>query len=296
MNIKLEVLRSFVTVAECGNLQEASGILSRTPSAISMSLKQLNEQLGVELFETDRKSNLSPIGRFVLDEGRRALTDFDESMRTIQRYTQGEMGIVRIATVPSVATRLLPAVVRRFRESNQDVRLELRDTDSEMVAMAVRNGSVDCGIASLSAISNDLNCELILEEPFGLVCRPDHPLADTKKPLPWKSLSGVSFISNGLCGQIRDNDFNQINNNTHVQVHNIATLLGFIQQDMGVTLLPLMAVPKNDDYKFIPLADKTAVRQLYFLQQKNHRISPAATAFKEQIIMSINNQNNLGNN
>lgn len=287
MNIKLDILRSFITVAECGNLQEASEILSRTPSAISMSLKQLKEQLGAELFETDRKSSLTPIGRFVLEEGRRALTDFDESMRTIQRYAHGEKGIVRIATVPSVATRLLPAVVRKFRETAPDVRLELRDTDSEMVATAVRTGSVDCGIASLSLASNDLICELLLEEPFGLVCRPDHPLAKTKTPIQWTSLEGVSFISNGLCAQIRDSDFNRINNNTSVQVHNIATLLTFIQQDMGVTLLPRLAVPEQNDFSFLPLADKTAVRQLYFLQQKHHRISPSAIAFKEQIINSV---------
>jgi len=286
MNIKLDILRSFITVAECGNLQDASKILSRTPSAISMSLKQLSEQLGAELFETDRKSSLTPIGRFVLEEGRRALTDFDESMRTIQRYAQGEMGVVRIATVPSVATRLLPSVVRKFREAAPNVRLELRDTDSEMVATAVRNGSVDCGIASLSSASNDLLCERLLEEPFGLVCRLDHPLAKIKKPLSWRALEGVSFISNGLCAQIRDSDFIQLNSNTHVQVHNIATLLSFIEQDMGVTLLPRLAVPEKGNFCFLPLSDKTAVRQLYFLQQKHHRISPAAIAFKKAIINS----------
>jgi len=252
-----------------------------------MSLKQLNAQLGVELFETDRKSSLTPTGRFVLEKGRRALADFDESMSTIVRYANGETGIVRIATVPSVATRLLPAVVRKFLETAPNVRLELRDTDSEMVAAAVRNGSVDCGIASLSVASDDLSCELLLEEPFGLVCRPDHPLAQTKQPLPWKLLEGVSFISNGLCAQIHDEDFNRINRSTAIQVHNIATLLSFIQQGMGVTLLPQLAVPEQNDFSFIPLADKTAVRQLYFLQQKHHRISPATLAFKEKIIASV---------
>lgn len=287
MNIKLDILRSFITVAECGNLQEASEALSRTPSAISMSLKQLNEQLGVELFETDRKSSLTPVGRFVLEEGRRALTDFDESMHTIQRYAHGEMGVVRIATVPSVATRLLPTVVRRFQLATPNVRLELRDTDSEMVATAVRNGSVDFGIASLSVASSDLDCELLLEEPFGLVCRPNHPLANVKKPLSWQALEGISFISNGLCAQIRDSDFIQINANTQIQVHNIATLLSFIDQDMGVTLLPRLAVLEKSNFSFLSLADKTAVRKLYFLQHRHHRISPAALAFKQQIISNV---------
>ena len=287
MNIKPENLRTFVTVADCGNLHEASEILGRTPSAISMSLKQLSEQLGAELFETDRKSNLTPTGHFVLEESRRALSSFDESVRTIQRYTKGEMGVVRVATVPSVASHLLPDVVSRFQKKAPKVRLELRDTDSVMVATAVRNGSVDCGVASLSFASQDLQHELLLEEPFGLVCRPDHPLANTKQPLTWQALEDVAFISNGLCEQIRDERFVRINSNTAIQVHNIVTLLGFIQQGMGVTLLPRLAVPEGGDFCFLPLVDKSAVRRLYFLQHRHHRISPAGMVFKEEVVGSF---------
>jgi len=287
MNIKPENLRTFVTVAGYGNLHEASEILGRTPSAISMSLKQLSEQLCAELFETDRKSNLTPTGQFVLEESRRALGSFDESVRIIQRYTQGKMGVVRVATVPSVASHLLPDVVSRFQKKAPEVRLELRDTDSVMVATAVGSGSVDCGVASLSFASQDLQHQLLLEEPFGLVCRPDHALAKSKQPLKWQALEDVTFISNGLCEQIRDEQFVRINSNTAIQVHNIVTLLGFIQQGMGVTLLPRLAVPDHGELCFLPLADKSAVRQLYFLEPKHHRMSPAGVVFKQQVIQSF---------
>lgn len=287
MNIKLENLRTFVTVADCGTLQEASEALNRTPSAISMSLKQLSEQLEAELFETDRKSNLTPTGHFVLEESRRALSSFDKSVSTIQRYTKGEMGVVRVATVPSVASHLLPDVVSKFQEKAPRVRLELRDTDSVMVATAVHNGSVDYGVASLSFASQDLQHELLLEEPFGLVCRPDHPLAKTKQPLTWQAIESVAFISNNLCAQIRDEHFTQISTNTTVQVHSIMTLLGFIQQGMGVTLLPRLAMPEGGGFCFLPLADKSAVRRLYFLQPKHHRVSPAGLVFKKEMIRSF---------
>lgn len=113
MNLKPEALRTFVTVASCGNLAEAAKCLNRTPSAISMALKQLETQLGAPLFETDRKSTLTALGRFALEEGQRALNDFDQSVRSIQRYINGETGIIRLATVPSFATRLLPEIIRQ---------------------------------------------------------------------------------------------------------------------------------------------------------------------------------------
>ena len=287
MNIKLDLLRSFITVAECGNLQEASEILSRTPSAISMSLKQLNEALGAELFETDRKSSLTPIGSFVLEESRKALWDFDKSMNTIERYINGEMGVVRIATVPSIATHLLPKIISKFQSQAPKVRLELRDTDSVMVARAVLDGNVDCGIASLSFASQDLRYELLLEEPFGVVCRSDHPLTKAKFPLEWQTLETVEFISNGLCEHIQDETFSLINSRTNIQVHNIVALLGVIQQGVGVTLLPRLAMPENKGLCFLPLADKTAVRQLHFLEHKHHRLSPAGLVFKELAVRSL---------
>lgn len=287
MNIKPENLHTFVTVADCGTLQEASEVLGRTPSAISMTLKQLSEQLEAELFETDRKSNLTPTGHFVLAESRRALKSFNETVETIQRYTKGEIGTVRVATVPSVASHLLPEVVSLFQKKVPRVRLELRDTDSITVATAVQSGSVDCGVASLPFASQDLRHELLLEEPFGLVCRPDHPLARTRRQLTWQALEGVTFISNNLCSQIQDERFIRMNTNTAIQVHSIMTLLGFVQQGMGVTLLPRLAVPESEDFCFLPLKDKRAIRRLYFLEPRHRRISPAGLVFKDEMIQSF---------
>ena len=62
MTIKLELFRYFCAVAETGNLAEAADRLGRTQSALSMSLKQLEEHLGKKLFDGERKSQLSPLG------------------------------------------------------------------------------------------------------------------------------------------------------------------------------------------------------------------------------------------
>lgn len=287
MQIKPDALRTFVVVADCGTLAEAADVLNRTPSAISMTLKQFTAHFGAELFETDRKSTLTPFGRFVLEEGRRALNDFEESMRNIREHAEGEMGSVRLATVPSVATRMLPERVEKFQQRYPKVRLELRDLDSSLVAEAVRNGSVDLGIASLTSAAHDLVTGLLLEEPFGVVCRADHPLARRKKAIKWKDLENVKLISNGLNAMIKDPDFARLSANTTMHIHNTSTLLGFVEQGMGVTLLPKMALPQQGSYHFLPLADKSAVRRLYFLQHRQHRLSPAALAFKRHIVERV---------
>lgn len=60
--IQMQTLRVFVTVAECGNIRDAAKSIGRTDSAISMALKQLETELGADLFETDRKHTLTALG------------------------------------------------------------------------------------------------------------------------------------------------------------------------------------------------------------------------------------------
>ena len=76
MAIKLEMLRVFRTVAEQGTLTGASAVFGRTPSAVSMMLKQLEDHIGAPLFETDRKNRLTPLGQLVLEESSRATDAF----------------------------------------------------------------------------------------------------------------------------------------------------------------------------------------------------------------------------
>ena len=83
MTIKIEMLRCFVIVAELGNISDAGERLGRTPSAISMTLKQLEENLGSPLFESDRKNRLTALGRFTLTEARREVDNFTRCIETI---------------------------------------------------------------------------------------------------------------------------------------------------------------------------------------------------------------------
>ena len=87
--IKLEYLRVFVTVAEPQALNEAAERLGRTPSAVSMTLKQIEESLGGPLFEGERKAALTPLGAFALRHARRAVSEHDTATAAIQRFARG---------------------------------------------------------------------------------------------------------------------------------------------------------------------------------------------------------------
>lgn len=283
MTIKLDQIRTFIAVAESGSLADAAKLLGKTSSAVSIALKQFTGQYGDGLFETDRKSTLTTDGQFVLTQSRNAIGHFDDAMNVIGRYRSGQYGSVRIAAVPSFSTRLLPKIVRRFKAELPAVDLELRDADSDSIIQAVRDGTVDLGVASKLGASHDLKTELLLEEPFGVVCRQDNPLSQINNPITWGQLQSQPFINNGLCAAICNPNFELAQNNSSFYIHNTATLLTFVAQGFGVTLLPQSAISDNEDLCFLRLQDKTAIRRLFIMQHPQQQLNPAATVFKSQL-------------
>ena len=77
--ISLTGLRSFVAVVETGGVRAAADQIHRTPSAVSMTLKQLELDIGAPLFESERKSTLSNVGRAVLEEARGMLAHYERA-------------------------------------------------------------------------------------------------------------------------------------------------------------------------------------------------------------------------
>ena len=278
MSIKIEMLRCFQAVADSGSLAVASDRLGRTPSAVSMMLKQFEDHVGAPLFETSRKSKLTPLGTHVLAEARRELAHFDRTVVMIEGLSRAELGLVRLVATPSVAQIILPPVIRRFLISHPNVQIDIRDMDSQSVHQEMRAERADIGLAGIGALLG-FPSEPLFRDPFGVVCRADHPLARDWDRLTWADLADVSYIANGLCDQIRDPDFRPIRARAKLSVFNTASLLGLVREGIGVTVLPKLAVPPEfTDLVFLPLVDSTAQREVWLLSQPETVMTPAANA------------------
>src|SRR5689334_2705408 len=101
-------MRSFVAVVEAGGVRAAAVQIGRTSSAVSMTLKQLENDIGAPLLEGERKSNLTDVGRAVLEEARAVIAHYDRACAAITTFAGDFVGRCDIASVPSVAVTLLP--------------------------------------------------------------------------------------------------------------------------------------------------------------------------------------------
>jgi LysR family carnitine catabolism transcriptional activator len=274
--MKIEHLRFFLAVVEAGELAEAGARVGRTPAALSIALRQLEEELQGSLFEGERKARLSALGEHVHGVARRMVTDFDSARESMRAYASGSQGVVKVAAVPTAATRLLPTMTLKMRQSHPQVRIDLRDTDSQSVAEAINGDEVDFGIGTLPQGVRDIDAFPLINDPFVLVCPDQHRLTALKRPIRWEDIKGTDFIANGLCAKFPAAKIQQLVRDSRLMIHNTTSLLTYVKNGLGVTVLPQMAITRNTGLTCLPLADRTASRSVELLKKKGASLSPAA--------------------
>lgn len=276
MAIKIEMLRYFRAVADSGSLADAAETLGRTPSAVSMMLRQFEDHIGAPLFETARKSHLTPLGHLIRQEAKRELAHFERTVAAIEGLARAEQGHVRLIATPSVVQVVMPPILRAFMADHPDVSIDLRDADSGTIEDDLRNERADIALASLGPVAG-FQRRKFLSDSFGVVCPSDHALA--RMPFDWNDLSQHPFIANGLCAQIEDEALLPILTNATLTVHNTGSLLDLVRAGVGVTILPRLAVlPENGDLAFLPINTRPISRNVYLFTPQPKLQTPATKA------------------
>lgn len=119
-----DVLRTFVAIAETGNFSTAAEAVFRTPSAVSMQIKKLEEQLGATLFLRDARSvSLTRHGEMLLSYARNILALSNEA---VSRFIMPELsGVVRLGAPEDIGERLLPSILKSFAESYPGIMVDV---------------------------------------------------------------------------------------------------------------------------------------------------------------------------
>ena len=284
MAIKLEMLRCFVAVGRCGNLVDAAKTLNRTPAAVSMTLKQFENQLGAALFASERKSKLTALGAFALAEAGREVDHFEQTVAAIRSYARSGSGLVRIAAVPSAANTLLPKVIQAFLSDHPKVSVDIRDMDSKGIVRELEQERINIGIGSGTGMGSEIRRETLFSDAYGIVCAADHPLTRMREPLPCKTLTAWPFIANGLCREIANPAFRDLLSKSQLMVRNTTSLLAMVRAGVGITVAPRLVVESNHQaLAFLTLSDLNDRRPIEILRRAGTSLSPAARDFEHAI-------------
>ena len=275
-SISLTGLRSFVAVVEAGGIRAAADQIGRTPSAVSMTLKQLEDDIGAPLFEGERKSNLTPVGRMVLEEARAVVAHYDRACSAMTTFAVDFLGRCDIASVPSVAVTLLPRAISRARDMGAPFDIHVRDIDSSAIVEAVENGVVEIGLCVLANRRPDITFAPLFREPLDFVCPADHPLARSKTALSWARLAGSALILNGSAAAAGIPEIAALAARSKLVASNVNSNLAMVEAGLGVTILPRLCRWKcSDAVRFLPLADPRATRTVGWIARSGRALQPA---------------------
>jgi len=145
--MELRQLQQFVVLAETLNFRQAAEQLHISQPPLSVSIRKLEEDLGVALFErSTRQVNLTEAGRAVLPEFRKALFHIQQARRHAVEADSGSRGELSIGSVGSATISLIPRIAPRFRQRYPGIALRLVEQPSSKVLDMVERGDLDLGL------------------------------------------------------------------------------------------------------------------------------------------------------
>ena len=305
--LSLRQLRAFIAVAQTGSMTQAAAWMHLTPSALSMLVKSLEQELEIQLFErSTRRLMLTEPAQILLPVVQDLLSGLERSIEQLRSQAQLSAQRLSVATSPLMAASLLPDLMATFRRSKPEVQIQLIDTAVDAVAHLVRNAQADLGICTLDYDCSDLKITPLLQDSLMLACHPSHPLAkqsaDNNTAVAWEALLGHRLIllskGSGL-RQLVEQTLNKLpqlarkraiaamplhTTQQHLEVAHVATAVGLVRAGEGIAVLPAYALQRTQtdqrgSLTVLPLTNPTVKRKIVALTSPQRPLSPSAALF-----------------
>lgn len=194
MNISLRQLRVFLAVARQQHFRRAAESLHLSQPAVSRHIAELESELGLKLFDRNTREVVpTEAGRYLESAIGRVLDELEGVLAHVHSESERRRGKVHVASVPTLSAGLMPQCIADCARRFPDLAIQLHDQAQTMVLDSVRGGEVDFGLAIEPPDTGEFDSELLLRDPFMLVCRPNHPLASLDR-VPWRKLQGQPLI------------------------------------------------------------------------------------------------------
>jgi DNA-binding transcriptional LysR family regulator len=245
LKMNLQQIKYFLALAEELHFWKTSEKVFITQSALSRHIKALEEELGVKLFERDKRNvKMTGVGEFLQGEFGRILTDFESVTRHAKQIAAGEVGTIRIGHPASITFSVLPEILLGLAQKHPNIIAQMIEVDATDVDAALLNHRIDLAFNREAGSAKGLESKMLLTENFALVVPANHPVNQAKKVnlldlkdewfvLP--SLEGKSehaaqlraiFRGAGFAPRVRfESDFG-------------ATLLGLVAKGLGISIMP----------------------------------------------------------
>jgi DNA-binding transcriptional LysR family regulator len=275
--VNLQQIKYFLELADELHFWKTSEKVFITQSALSRQIKSLENELGIQLFERDKRNvKLTAAGEFLKTEFVKILTDFESVTRHAKQIAAGEIGIIRLGHPASITFSVLPQILNGLAEKHPEILVQMFEVDAIDVDSSLLTHRIDIAFNRELPKAKELDSKMLMTENFALVVPVSHPINQVPKinlselkdewfVLP--SLAGKSehsaqlraiFAAAGFAPRVRfESDFG-------------ATLLGLVAKGLGISVMPFSySHYLTEEVRFIKISATSSLYAVWRSDDKN---------------------------
>lgn len=291
MHVTLRQLEVFSAVARNKSFTKAAETLHLSQPGVSMQIKQLENSIGLQLFEhVGKKIFLTDAGRemFVYSQGiSHMLDEADSVIEELKGVRSGKLAISVATTASHFATRLLAA----FAKQHEGITISLDITNREALRSQLEQNERDLVIMGQPPKGLDVDADEIMENPLVMIAPADHPLV-AKKGISLDHFANEHFVvrekGSGTRSAIeRFFEQNGVGFNTGIEMTSNEAIKQAVEAGLGLGIVSIHTLELELETKRIQILDVKGFpiqRHWYIMQRRGKRLSPAAQAFKTFVL------------
>lgn len=301
-------IRSFLAITRAGSFTRAAEEVGLSQPALTVQIHQLEETLGVKLFDRDKRQvRLTSAGKKLLAPLERVLIDIEAVINTGQDLAACKRGSVVLAALPSLSASLLPHAVRKFREEHPSVDILVHDVVADRIVQMVKGEEVEFGLGPRLTPDRAVTVEDFLTDRLCAFYPEDHPLSQGS--LSISRLAEYPLILTGRSSSVRIMFERALaRERTAIQIASesnyMSTALGMVRAGLGVAILPASAAETGSTagLSYRPVRAPWQMRKIGIIRKAGSSLSPACEHFmvalrqtaKEQPLLHFSLAQNAG--
>jgi len=284
--MELSPLKTFLTIAEEGNLTRAARRLHLTQPAVSAQLARLEEELGTALFDREpRGMRLTEGGAVFRDYVLEAVATLEAGQSALEGLQGLIRGTLRIGGGATAVTCLLPPVLTDFHRAHPGIRLFVQEQGSAAVVAGVRAGDLDLGVVTIGGEVDRLVVEPWVEDELLLICPPGAAAAEGFR---WSELAEVPLVlfqAGTAVRAVLDAHLSQagVVPRIAMELRSVQAIRQMVEQGLGAGFVSRHALPSGIGLRCL---DGPVVRQLGIVTRGERSLPPAARAFRACLLRS----------
>ncbi|MCB0696634.1 MAG: hydrogen peroxide-inducible genes activator [Chitinophagaceae bacterium] len=227
-----------------------------TQPTLSMQIQKLEDELGVKLFDRNKHPiAITAMGEAIVDQARIILADCDKIYELIQSQQTTISGAFKLAVIPTIAPYLLPGLLESYNKAYPEVKLLVKEMETDQILMALRNNEIDAGLLSTPLNENGIKEYPLFTEPLVGYFAAGEPALKKRMITPDDvELDRIWLLNEGHClrNQVLDLCGDHIEKLQKERPYryessNVETLRKMVDTNKGLTILPEFATFEFSD-------------------------------------------------